>query len=130
MPILASDGLDSPKFPELAGKDAEGVVLTSDFSRQDPRPLVQEFITNYRNRYGGTPDFIAASAYDCVRVIADAVRRVGPTADQIRAGLAQTRNFEGVAGNISFDENREVVKTIFIVRVDNGEFVYVDKIDL
>jgi branched-chain amino acid transport system substrate-binding protein len=130
LPILASDGLDSPKFPELAGKDAEGVVLTSDFSRQDPRPLVQEFITNYRNRYGGTPDFIAASAYDCVRVIADAVRRVGPTADQIRAGLAQTRNFEGVAGNISFDENREVVKTIFIVRVENGEFVYVDKIDL
>lgn len=130
MPILASDGLDSPKFPELVGKDGEGVILTSDFSRQDPRPMVQEFISAYKARYGGTPDFIAASAYDGVRVIAEAMKRSGTTPDQIRAGLAQTKDVEGVAGKVSFDENREVVKTIFIVKVENGEFVYVEKVDL
>ncbi|MHB8991327.1 MAG: ABC transporter substrate-binding protein [Chloroflexota bacterium] len=130
-PILSTDGVDSPKFPELAGKDAEGVILTTDFSRQDPRPKVQDFIKNYKAKYGGgTPDFIAASSYDCVSVLADAIKRGGTTPDQIKNGLAQVKELEGVAGKVSFDANREVVKTIFFVKVDKGEFQYVDKLDL
>jgi len=128
-PILSTDGVDSPQFPKLAGKDAEGVILTTDFSRQDPRQKVQDFIKNYKAKYGGgTPDFLAASAYDCVEVLADAIKRGGTTPEQIKAALPATK-IEGVAGNVSFDQNREVVKTIFLVKVQNGEFQYVDKYD-
>ncbi len=128
-PILSTDGVDSPEFPKLAGKDAEGVILTTDFSRQDPRQKVQDFIKNYKAKYGGgTPDFLAASAYDSVEVLADAIKRGGTTPDQIKAALPASK-VEGVAGNVSFDQNREVVKTIFLVKVQNGEFQYVDKYD-
>lgn len=130
-PILSTDGVDSPKFPELAKQDAEGVILTTDFSRQDPRPKVQNFITNYKAKYGGTtPDFIAASSFDCVGILADAIKRSGATPDQIKAGFAGTKDHDGVAGTVNFDANREVVKTIFMVKVDKGEFTYVDKLDV
>ncbi len=127
-PILSTDGVDSPEFSKLAGKDAEGVILTTDFSRQDPRQKVQDFIKNYKAKYGGTPDFIAASAYDCVAVLADAIKRGGTTPDQIKGALPAT-NIEGIAGQVKFDKDREVVKTIFLVKVQNGEFQYVDKYD-
>ncbi len=128
-PILSTDGVDSPEFPKLAGKDAEGVILTTDFSRQDPRQKVQDFIKNYKAKYGGgTPDFLAASSYDSVAVLADAIKRGGTTPDQIKAALPATK-IDGIAGNVSFDSNREVVKTIFLVKVQNGEFQYVDKYD-
>ncbi len=128
-PIVSTDGVDSPEFPKLAGKDAEGVILTTDFSRQDPRPKVQDFIKNYKAKYGGgTPDFLAASAYDSVAVLADAMKRGGTTPDQIKGALPAT-NIEGIAGNVKFDKDREVVKTIFLVKVQNGEFQYVDKFD-
>jgi branched-chain amino acid transport system substrate-binding protein len=123
-PILASDGADSPSFPELAGKDAEGVYLITDFSREDPRPTVQNFIKNYNTKFGRVPDFPAASGYDGARVIVDAMKRGGVTPDQIKTALAQTKGFDGVTGQITFTPDREVNKTVLVAKVVNSQFVF------
>jgi branched-chain amino acid transport system substrate-binding protein len=122
--ILASDGADSPSFPQLAGKDAEGVYLITDFSREDPRPTVQNFIKNYNAKFGRTPDFPAASGYDGARVIVDAMKRGGTTPDQLKAALGQTKNFDGVTGQITFTPDREVNKTVLVAKVQTGQFVF------
>ncbi|HYF61619.1 MAG TPA: ABC transporter substrate-binding protein, partial [Herpetosiphonaceae bacterium] len=130
LPIVGSDGLDSPKLVELGGKDVEGVVLATDFSRNDPRPVVVEFIRDFRTAYAVDPDVVASSSYDATTLLIDAIKRAGSTdAKAIRDALAATTAFEGVTGNIVFTPEREVNKTILFVKIQNGTFVFQDKID-
>jgi branched-chain amino acid transport system substrate-binding protein len=129
-PILGDDGMDSPAFLARGGRDVEGVVIATDFSRDDPRPLVKDFIRAYQDMAGSDPDFIAASAYDATNVLINALQRSDMlTADQIRAALATAPVFEGVTGTIRFTPQREVSKTILFVQVTKGRFVFLDKVD-
>ena len=73
--ILAEEGFDSPKFIELAGKDAEGVIIATNLDRDDPRPVVQNFLKNYKAAYKIDPDMVGASSYDAFMILAEAIRR-------------------------------------------------------
>jgi branched-chain amino acid transport system substrate-binding protein len=130
VPFLASDGVDSPKFIELGGAAAEGTIFTSDFSRSDPRPIVEKFVNDYKARTGNAADSLAATSYDAALLIGDAMRRANSTdGAQIKKALQETKGFEGVTGAITFDKDREVQKTVYISRVEQGDFKYVDKIE-
>ena len=58
-------------------------------------------------------------------VLADAIQRAG-TADRakIRDALADTRNFEGVTGTISFDAYGDPIKSAVIMEIKNGKPFY------
>ena len=58
------------------------------------------------------------------RLVALAAIYVGSTrteAAKIRDALAETRDFEGVTGRISIDENRNAAKSGVILKIENGE---------
>ena len=42
--IMGEDGFDSPKFLEIAGPAAEGVIIATNLDRDDPRPVIQNFL--------------------------------------------------------------------------------------
>jgi branched-chain amino acid transport system substrate-binding protein len=53
--------------------------------------------------------------------LADAIRRAGSVdRARIRDALADTRNFEGLTGTISFDANRHVKKAAVIMKIIDG----------
>lgn len=123
--ILGEEGFDSPKFLELAGKAAEGVIITTNLNRDDPRPFVQDFIKAYKAKYGMEPDMVGASSYDAFMVVADAVRKAGPNPKAIRNAIAATKDFEGLTGSIShFNKLGEAMKPIQVQIVKNGAFHY------
>jgi branched-chain amino acid transport system substrate-binding protein len=39
--IMGEEGFDSPKFLEIAGPAAEGVIIATNLDRDDPRPVVR-----------------------------------------------------------------------------------------
>lgn len=61
------------------------------------------FEQRYRERIGSVPSLASAQAYDAVRIIAAALRRVGSNRVRLRDALAETRIFPGASGLISFD---------------------------
>lgn len=122
VPILGPDGLDSPEFLNLVAASGEGVVVGTNFSRDDSRPLVQQFISRFRERYKTEPDMVGASTYDSVLVLAAAMRRAGTDPGQLKAALAATRDFEGVTGTISFDAARSVQRPVVFVRIEGGRY--------
>ena len=126
IPIFASDGFDSPKLVELGGKAVEGVYFTTPFFREEPRKVVQDFITAYKAKYKTEPDMLSAQSYDSVLVLADAIKRA-KSEDKvaIQKALSETKGFEGVTGIISFDVNNEVVKPVIICQVKDGKFAFV-----
>ncbi len=130
LPIIGSDGLDSPALVELGGSDVEGVILATDFSRNDPRAIVQSFIREFRNAYTTEPDVVASSTYDATNLLIDAFKRSpNSSSSAIRDTLAATQTFEGVTGLIAFTPEREVNKTVLFVKIERGDFIFLDKLD-
>jgi branched-chain amino acid transport system substrate-binding protein len=61
-------------------------------------------------------------AYDATRVLAAAMER-GVTADEIKDGLYNLKDYPGVSGNITFDKNGDAVSRLMSVMVvKDGKF--------
>jgi branched-chain amino acid transport system substrate-binding protein len=125
-PMLGGDGWDSPKLIEI-GKDAvEGCYFSTHYSPLSKDPRVVKFVADYKQRFNKVPDALAAVAYDAARITVDAIKRAGSTdRDKIRDALAATKDFPGVTGNITIDEDRNAVKPLVILQVKNKEYAYV-----
>ncbi len=121
--ILGEEGFDTPKFIEIAGPAAEGVYIVTNLNRDDPRPIVRSFMDEYRARYRTEPDMVGASNYDAFMVLVDAIRRAGSTdGEAIRRALAETREFEGLTGRLTFTAGRETIKPVQVQVVRGGLF--------
>jgi len=123
--VLGEEGADSPKLAEIAGEAAEGFYIVTNFDRDDPRPVVQNFLKEYRRRFKIEPDMVGASAYDGFMIIIDAMRKTktvtNPTA--IRMAIYKTTEFDGLTGIIKgFTHIGEVVKPVQVQVVKNGLF--------
>ncbi len=129
--ILGEEGYDSPKFLEIAGDAANGVIIVTNLNRDDPRPVVQNFIKEYKQRYKMIPDMVGASAYDAFRIIVDAIKRaksIDPK--KIRDAIANTKDFNGVTGIIKgFTPQGEVIKPVQVQIVKDGDFHYFGVVD-
>ncbi len=130
MPLLGGDGWDSPSLIEVAGPAVEGCFMSNHFSGEDPSPVIQNFIAKFRELYGHEPDALAALGYDSARILADALRRAGTTdPEPLRDAIAATKDFPGVTGRITLDENRNPRKPAVILTIQDGKFRYVETIE-
>lgn len=122
--IMGEEGADSPKLFEIAGKAAEGFLMVTNLDRDDPRPVVQAYLKEYRERHKIAPDMVGASAYDAFMLIADAIKRAGSlNRKAIRNALAAIKDYDGLTGVIKgFTPQREVIKNVQVQIVKNGEF--------
>jgi branched-chain amino acid transport system substrate-binding protein len=122
--IIGEEGADSPKFLEIAGKAAEGFVIVTNLDRDDPRPVVQDFIKTFEARYQIQPDMVGASAYDAFMLIVDGIRRSGSTkGPAIQQAIAATKDYNGLTGVLKgFTEIGEVVKVVQVQVVKDGKF--------
>lgn len=120
--ILGEEGFDSPKFLEIAGPAAEGVIIATNLDRDDPRPLVQNFIKNYKEAYKEDADMVGASSYDAFMILVDAIKKAGTDAKAIQKALLETKEYNGLTGKISRFVEGEVVKPVQIQIVKEGKF--------
>ncbi len=122
VPLVGGDGWDSRHLYEIGEIAIVGSFFSSHYSADDPDPLVQQFVADYRRLYGSLPDAFAATAYDAARIMLDAFERAGGTTDRaaVRDALAATRNFPGVTGLITFNAARDAVKPIVIIKIEDG----------
>lgn len=129
-PLLGGDGWDAPELWQLGGDALNGSYISTHYSPDDPSPKIQEFVHEYKQRYQNlVPDAHAALAYDATLLLFDAIKRAGTTdGPQLRDALASTKNFDGVTGLISMDENRNAVKPAVVLKLQDASFIYQEKI--
>jgi branched-chain amino acid transport system substrate-binding protein len=120
--LLGCDGWDSADLDLSA---VEGGYFSNHYSPADPRPAVQSFLTKYQEAYGKAPDALAVLAYDATVVLLTSIEQAGTTdTEKVRDTMAAIE-CEGVAGNITFNEEGDPIKTAAINKVtaDGIEFV-------
>jgi branched-chain amino acid transport system substrate-binding protein len=131
MPLAGGDGWESPKLIEIGGKALEGCFYSNHYFAGDPAPQVRDFVQKYKERYGATPDSLAALAYDTARVLADSIKRAGKTdGPSLRDAIAATKGFPGVTGTITLGPDRNPQgKKLVVVEVKNGAMVLKASVD-
>lgn len=129
VPMLGGDGWDSPELTKGAEKEFENTFLSNHFAKEDPDPLVQSFVSKYKQKYGKDPDAMAALGYDAARILAEAITRAGTTeGTKLRDAIAQTKDFNGVTGKITLNAQRNAEKPLTILKIVNGQFKFHERV--
>jgi branched-chain amino acid transport system substrate-binding protein len=131
-PLLGGDGWESPKLIEIGGKALEGSFYTNHYFYADPSPVVSSFVQKYKERYGQTPDALAALGYDAMKTLADAMKRAGGKMDgpSLRDAIGKTQGLVGVTGTINIDAQRNATgKKLVIEEIKNGQLTLKATID-
>ena len=99
--ILGGSTLARRSFRGAAGAAAEGAVVALPYDPGSDRWT--RFARDFAAGNGRDPDFAAGSAYDAVRLVAEAARRAGPNRARIRDAVRALSPWEGVLGEVRFD---------------------------
>jgi branched-chain amino acid transport system substrate-binding protein len=121
-PVIGQEGYDSDKFIAIAGKAAEGVIITTSLDRDSDAPETRGFIAEFEKRAGFGADMVAASGHTAIKVAVAAMRKAGtdnPAA--IRDAIAQTK-LVASTGDISFNSLGEVRKAVQVQVVRDGKW--------
>ena len=122
--LLGNQAPVNDKTLELAGSALEGAMNICLFVPTSSNPRIKDFVSKYHARFNADPDTWAAQSYDSMYLIADAIKRGGTTHQGLRDALANTKDFTGVTGTISFDTKGDAqYRGISIVKVVGGKFV-------
>jgi branched-chain amino acid transport system substrate-binding protein len=127
VPLVGGDGWDSPVVMQIGGKSINGSYFSDHYFVGDPRPLVQKFVTAIHQRTGHNPEANAALGYDALHILADAMRKAGTTTadrQKIRDQIATTRDYQGVSGTITMGPDRDPIKPVAMIKIDNGEMTF------
>jgi len=124
-PIGGGDGWDSPDMVSVAGAEAlNNTFFTNHYSVEDPDPAIQKFVEAYKAKYNKLPDSFAALGYDAARLLADAIERAGEADPiKIKEALEATKDFPGITGKMSMDENHNPVKNIVVIEYKDGNLI-------
>lgn len=127
IPIMGTDGLDSPDFIDVLGEAAEGIVISTLLDPAQDNPELVQFINNFEKRYSETPDMYAVQGYETIKLLGKAMKAADKLiSDQIAAELRGIKQWPGLTGTLSVEDNGDVAgKIIHKKIVSNGKFEYI-----
>lgn len=126
LPLLGTDGISSEELIKLGGKSVEGIYFTSFFHPEVKYEGTEAFVTAFKAKYNKEPDTYAALAYDSMMLLLKGIEEKGTDRAALSEYIKTAKDFPGVAGPISF-ENNNVTRNVIISKVENGKIVVAEK---
>lgn len=126
VPIVGGDGWDSPKLPEIAGADAlNNTFFTNHYSPDADSAESKAFVAAFEKEYNQKPDAPAVLGYDALKLMVDAIKRAG-AADpaKVSKALAETKSFNAVTGALALNDKHDAVKSVTIIKFQDGKQAY------
>ncbi len=122
-------GQETEEFLNLAGKNAEGTIITGSFSATGTKDKkAQQFVKDFKTKYGNNPGNFEVTAYQAIIDLAHAANKEGATREGIQKGLKTITDFplyQGNGGTFKFDQKTRRADNIepILLIVKNGKFV-------
>lgn len=123
--LLSTPVFEDQEIIEKAGEIAEGVIYVyyGGFDPQSGDEVVKKFAETFKTKYNRDPGYYSALAYDAMNIVLLAIEKGGAKSEDIKNALYQIKDFPGVTGKTTFDVNGDVVKSVLLKVVKNGQFV-------
>ena len=131
IPLYQSHGVASPKFIELAGDAAEGIVLptgkilVTDLLPDDDvqKKILNDYQTAYKAKWNSNVSGFGGYAYDAVQLLAKALKGSDGDKAKIRDALESITKHVGVTGEFNFspaDHNGLSPDAFVMVEIKDG----------
>ncbi len=132
IPILGGDGWDSDKLAEIGGaENLNNTYYTNHYSPDDTDEQLQLFIDRFERRFGYKPDSYAVLGYDAVRLLMYAIEQAQSTnPSDIQKELEKIKDFPGISGTISIDEEHNTLSSGVVIEMVDGERVFLERVSL
>lgn len=125
-------GQETSEFLSLAGKNAEGAIITGCFSASGTKDKkAQQFVKDFKAKYGKNPGNFEVTSYQSVIDLAYAANKEGATREGIQKGLQTITDFplyQGKGGTFKFNQKTRRADNIdpILLIVKDGKFVQYD----
>ncbi len=125
--LMVPDGCREQALIESAGKDNLDDRTYVTFGGLPPSQLQgrgKEFYENYKKKFNAEPEAYAVYGYEAARVVLEGIKRAGKKdRAAITDAIANLRDFDGVLGKWSFDQNGDTsLKVMAVEEVKDGKF--------
>ena len=119
--IVGSENFSEKAIFKTTGTTSNGVIFAMPAKSHSEE--YTNYLNKYKSRYNEDGNYNSAAAYDCVYLLADAIKRNGLGGEQIKNALYSIKNYKGASGLIGFDQNGDVTtKEFSIIKIENGEY--------
>ncbi|GAX88375.1 branched-chain amino acid transport system substrate-binding protein [Lebetimonas natsushimae] len=136
-PVMGGDGIADPGLlMKLAGKAANGVMYTDHFDpAKAPTKLSEEFIKEFKTKYGRLPSAFAATGADGYLLIYNGIKECDTPANTknflqfkqcVNNAIRHTKNLEAVTGKLTIDPKtgNPVNKPAVVEQIVDGKTVF------
>jgi branched-chain amino acid transport system substrate-binding protein len=131
-PIVAGLGIMDPRFIELAGPAAEGVMTVNDFWTDNPDPAVAKWVAEYKQRSPTPPSNAAALMYDTLDIVRACAEKSGLSGkpddlekdrERMRDCFARVKDYKApVTGSTTFNGDGDALRQPVVLVVRKGKF--------
>jgi branched-chain amino acid transport system substrate-binding protein len=125
IPLYSAYTVDAISLPALK-EAAVGTFGVQHWSPDLGNSVNRRFVEGYRKKYGKTPPFYAAQAYDTVMFLDNAIRKAGGISDRAKLRAAmRAGDFPTTRGTFKFNNNHFPIQNIYLREAvnDNGNYV-------
>lgn len=121
--LLGTNLWHSDELAKTAPQHVQGAVFPDVFFAESSSPEVQLFVRNFQRTFGESPGFIEAIGYDTAVMLFQLIRRTDiRDRSALKEELMRMRDFRGVTGLTSFDNNGEAHKRLYLLRIRGRGF--------
>ncbi len=131
VPMIGPDGYDGVlSVVDENNKDiTNNMFFANHYFVGSEEENVKNFVANYKAAYNEEPNAFAASSYDAIYLLADAIERAGSTDKQAVIDALYASDYNGVAGRIKYDGTGDPIKSVYILEIKDGAYQLIDKIE-
>lgn len=120
--LISSEWAATEDFLRLAGRAAEGMLVSQFLDRDSTEPSYLAFVAAFTARFSRPPGFAEAAAFDAAKVVLDTLRQQRD-GEPFKAALLRLRRFQGLQEAIAFDDFGDARRAVFLARVVANRFV-------
>lgn len=124
--LLGTNLANPGEAQEGEAQALDGILFPDAFFSGDPNPAVQGFIAAYRQRYGKTPDYLAAQGYMVVSLMEHLVETQGTvTRAELPPKLLSLREVPNLPWFKGFSADRQAELGLYILTIRDGRVAMV-----
>jgi branched-chain amino acid transport system substrate-binding protein len=130
-PIIAGVGVNDPRFIQIGGPGADGVLTGSDFFAANPEPKVATWVSDYEKLYNQKPSNASAEMYDTLYLMRECIKSTGIDGSNAKTDRTKLRDCWStmkntaapLMGETSIDKDGDGTRIPAVLEVKGGNFV-------
>jgi branched-chain amino acid transport system substrate-binding protein len=119
------------EYAKLAGPAAEGHLIAGEYDEDYDTPKNQAFRKNYYAQAEQAKEpvniMFAALTYESTSLVLEGIKQNGPTSEGIKKFLDGVKDFDGITGKLSFNEEHDVQRAgtegLYLFEIKDGKYV-------